>query len=64
MEWFRVCIGFGDERFNGRAKLVLVGETGSAQRFAGQEAKPDFDLIQPTGRSRSEVELNPALILF
>src|SRR5664279_6007868 len=56
--------------------LVLVTKDSMAERswslltklaprnaLRGQESKPDFHLIEPTGRSRGEVELNPALVL-
>src|ERR1019366_1075582 len=50
------------EGLDGGTELIFVGETGSAQCLAGQEAEPDFHLIEPTGRRGSEVELHAALV--
>jgi len=38
---------------------LLLIKTGSLDRLALKETEHDFDLVQPTGRSRREVELHP-----
>jgi hypothetical protein len=59
-----VLVGVSNEGLNGGTELIFVGETGSAHCLAGQEPEPDFHLIEPSGRSRSEVELHAALVFF
>ena len=63
MERLGVLVGVGDEGLNGGTELIFAGEAGSAECLAGQQAKPDFHLIEPTCGSGSEVELNSALVL-
>lgn len=57
-----VLISLGNEGLNGGTELIFVGKAGSAQCLAGQEAEPDFHLIEPTGGGGSEVKLHPALV--
>ena len=52
-----------NEGFGRRAKLVLSLEAGAPKSLAGEQAEPDFDLIEPTGRGGSKVKLHSAFVL-
>src|ERR1039457_4559911 len=45
-----------EEGFNGRAQLILGFEASSVECLALQQAEYDFNLVQPAGRSRSEMK--------
>jgi hypothetical protein len=47
-----------EEGFNGLAQLILGFEASSIECLALQQAEYDFNLVQPTGRSRREMELD------
>ena len=52
----------GDERFNGLAQLRRAFGAQTAQGLAGQNAEPDFHLIQPTGRGGGEVKMDVGML--
>jgi len=55
----RVCL---EEGFDGLAQFGCAPATESAQRLARKNAKPDFDLIEPTGRSWREVKMDVGVL--
>jgi hypothetical protein len=60
-EGFGALIVFLDEGFNGPAQLIFGFETGAAKGFALQQTEHNLNLVQPTGGSRREVELDATL---
>ena len=52
-----------EESFNGLTQLIFGLEAGSVEGLALQQAEHDFNLVQPTGRSRREVKLYSPLEL-
>lgn len=56
----RGCGGIvgGNEIFDGLSQCRDVLEAGATQGFAREHAEPDFDLIEPAGGSRREVEMD------
>ena len=59
-ERFGVLVVPSDEGFNGLAQLIFGFEACSVEGLALQQAEHDFDLVQPTGRSRCEMKLEPS----
>lgn len=51
-----------DEGFNGFTQFILALEAGSIQPLALQQTKHDFDLVEPTRRSRREVECHSLFV--
>jgi len=49
-----------DKRFNGGFEIVSACKAGLLERFARQNAEPDFDLIQPTGRCGGVMKIDGA----
>ncbi len=60
----------GDERLNGFNPFFGTAKACAAEGFPGEDAKPDFDLVEPTCRRRCEVEVDigvrgqPVMILL
>ena len=52
-----------EEGVNGLTQLIFGFETSSVECFALQQTEYDFDLVQPTGRSRREMKLDSPLEL-
>ena len=52
-----------EEGFNGLPQLIFGFEASSVECLALQQAEHDFNLVQPTGRSRCEVKLDSPLEL-
>jgi hypothetical protein len=52
-----------DEGFKGLAPLIFGFEACSVECLALQQAEYDFNLVQPTGRSRREMKLDPPMEL-
>lgn len=52
-----------EESFNSLTQLIFGFEASSVECLALQQAEHDFDLVQPTGRSRREVKLHAPLKL-
>jgi hypothetical protein len=50
-----------NEGFNGLAQLILAFEAGALESFPLEQAEHNLNLVEPTGRSRSEVKLDAAL---
>jgi hypothetical protein len=48
----------GDEGFDASFQVVCGSEAGSAQEFADENGKPDFDLVEPRGVLGREVKAN------
>jgi hypothetical protein len=48
----------GDEGFDASLQVLFRGEAGSAQEFADENGKPDFDLVEPRGVLGREVKAN------
>ncbi len=57
-----VGIVIPDEGCDGLAQLVFAFEACAMECLAPQQTEDDFNLVQPTGRSRREVKLDPALV--
>src|ERR1700687_4430336 len=57
-ERFGMRVVSSKEGFNGLAQLILGFETSSVECLALQQAEYDFNLVQPAGRSRSEMKLH------
>ena len=66
------CVGIIglDEGIDVLPELGNGGEGSAAQRLSGEDREPDFDLIEPRGAGRREVEvdvgmtLEPAVVLW
>ena len=54
-----VCL---NERFNGLPQFGRALGAEPAQGFARENAKPDFHLVEPTGRSRCEVKMDVRML--
>src|ERR1035438_7302384 len=52
----------GNEGFNGLAQLRRAFGAQAAQGLAGQNAEPNFHLIQPTGRGGGEVKMDVGML--
>src|SRR4029077_3347679 len=48
----------GNESVDLIAHLAWGGEAGAGQGVAGEDGKPDFDLIEPGGVGRGEVKMD------
>ena len=57
---FSAFVVSSKEGFNGLAQLIFVFEASSVECLALQQAEYDFNLVQPTGRSRREMKLDSA----
>jgi len=55
-EWFGALVVPPEEGFNSLAQLFFALEASPVKCFALQQAEHDFNLVQPTGRSRREVK--------
>ena len=62
-ERFGAFVVLSDESFNSLAQLIFGFEACSVEGLALQQAEYDFNLVQPTGRSRREMKLDPPLEL-
>ena len=51
-----------DECVDGLSQFRDVTEAGPAQGFSGHDAKPDFDLAEPTRRGGGEVEVHVGML--
>ena len=61
LEWTWVLGIVGNECSDGASQLSNAREIGPSQGFPTQDAKPDFHLVQPTGRGRRKVEMYPGI---
>ena len=52
-----------EESFNGFTQLIFRLEASAVECLALEQAEHDFNLVQPTGRSRREVKLDSPLEL-
>src|SRR6266568_5287095 len=50
-----------EESFNGFTQLIFRLEASAVECLALEQAEHDFNLVQPTGRSRREVKLDASL---
>ena len=48
----------GDKGLDGRPQFGHACEAGATQGFARQDPKPDFDLVEPTGGGRREMNVD------
>ena len=60
-KWLGALVVSSEEGFDSFTQLIFVFEASSAECLALQQAEYDFNLVQPTGRSRREVKLDPPL---
>ena len=58
LERLRVLIVGGDEGVDLVANLPRRGEAGAGQGFAGEDRKPDLDLVQPGGMGRGKMKMD------
>jgi hypothetical protein len=58
-ERFGALVVPSDEGFNRFAQLIFAFEARSVEGFALQQAEYDFNLVQPAGRGRREMKLDP-----
>ena len=57
-EWLGVLVVGFDEGIDVLAELGDGSERGAVQRLSLQDREPDFDLVEPGGPRRREVEMH------
>ena len=57
-EWFGAFVVSSEESLNGLTQLIFGFEASSVECLALQQTEYDFNLVQPTGRSRREMKLD------
>src|SRR5246127_751893 len=62
-EWLGVLVVTLDEGIDVRPELFDRIEGGAVQRFSFQDREPDFDLVEPRGPRRGEMEVNVGVAL-